>query len=1112
MNKTLNNHAMRKVLLLICLLISFGFANAQNLVLNPSFESYSNCPQGPGAINVVTNWSNPDTATSDYYNSCHTVIAGFSVDVPSNSQGWQQARTGNGYAGLIAVEQSFGLSTNYREYIQGQLSAPLQAGQQYCVSFFWSLSNKSVYTSQNLGVYFSNTQVFLQQSTALPFTPQVSASGTYLNDTTNWVLFSGTFTATGGEQFLIIGNFNNPANTVSTTTGVPSDVFNTGGDFAYYYIEDVSVTQSGICCIADVGTHAPVCTDETPFTLYTSTSGGTWSGPGITNASTGLFDPSVAGSGTHTVTYTLSCGSSASTSIVVNSCAALEVCVESNGDVTVSGGTGPYTWFEGDTVSDCSGCLFPFLCAPPGCAVLDTTYTQFTTGATATPPSGWLAMKVVDSQSNELLITTLTGIPSCGGCSLTAQITEQLNVSCFGGNNGTATVQAQNSGGNETYVWSTNPSQSGSTATGLAAGTYTVTITDDNQCSGTATVTITQPTSALSASLTPTNPTCSTQGSISVSAQGGTASYSYLWSQGGTGTSITGLAAGTYTVTVTDQNTCTTTQNVTLSSGGSQPSASIDEQFNVPCHGGSDGWVTIGVNGGTPNYNITWNTTPAQSGITANDLSAGTYTASITDQNSCATSITVVITEPAEELALTTGSTASQCGSPTGSATVTASGGTAGYNYIWNTTQGGNTLSNVGAGTYTVTVTDANTCTAVASVAVSDANAPTIGIIAYTDPTCAGSSNGTASAVVSGGTGTSIVTWNTNPVQTGTAVTGLPAGTYIATAVDQGGCQSSETVTLVDPLAITASAAATNPGCGDPTGEVAVTPTGGTSPYTYSWNVSQSGATAQALSAGTYTCTVTDANGCTTTVSETLSAPVPVTTDVTIAEATCALADGGIQLDPSGGSGQYTYLWCDNNGTASSISNVPGGSYCVTINDGNGCTFDTTIVIGTTNFLEITVVYDAGNNLLTASANQTTGVTYQWYYGGQPIQGAFGPTYTPTESGVYYAVGSTKEGCEDESSALEIGVQDGIEEEILQQLNVFPNPANDQLMIVGELIGGETLAVDIYAATGQLVYTNEYESLSGNISIPVYQYSEGIYLMKFSIGSNVRLEKIIIKR
>ncbi len=225
------------------------FSLAQNLVPNNSFENKTQCPVGPGEITSAIGWSNPDTSTADYFNVCNTGSFPLpSLSVPSNIMGYQQARTGVAYGGIICNEVvNFpplpAFEDDYREYLQIQLTSPLVAGQEYNIEFYWSLANNSTHYVEELGVYLSNTHTFLQQNTALPFTPQVSVSGTPLNDTVNWVLFSQPYTAVGGEEYIIIGNFNDPANTTSGTTGVPSNI-NTGGDHAYYYIEDVNVSPA----------------------------------------------------------------------------------------------------------------------------------------------------------------------------------------------------------------------------------------------------------------------------------------------------------------------------------------------------------------------------------------------------------------------------------------------------------------------------------------------------------------------------------------------------------------------------------------------------------------------------------------------------------------------------------------------------------------------------------------------------------------------------------------------------------------------------------------------------------------------------------------------------
>lgn len=270
-------------------LLSIFQIKAQNLIINPSFEAYSTCPNGPSTFAAdVTSWSIPDTATTDYYNVCYTPFLGPSMDVPSNVQGYQNARTGVAYAGIICRDNTLGVDDNWREYVQGHLNTPLVAGQTYCVKYYWSLADLSNYSVQEIGVYLSPTQINLLQKGNLPFTPQLELTGSPLNDTSNWVMFQQNYIATGGEQYVIIGNFRAPSNTTSSATAISCSMIpSNGGCFAYYYIDDVSVTP-GECCLVDITPVAAICVNDPPITLISASAGGTWSGVGV-NPSTGIL-------------------------------------------------------------------------------------------------------------------------------------------------------------------------------------------------------------------------------------------------------------------------------------------------------------------------------------------------------------------------------------------------------------------------------------------------------------------------------------------------------------------------------------------------------------------------------------------------------------------------------------------------------------------------------------------------------------------------------------------------------------------------------------------------------------------------------------------------------
>ncbi len=230
---------MKKILSIILLICTF-ITNAQNLVPNGSFENYTNCPTNPAQIYLTFPWFQPryyagiDGSSTDLFNTCNNSV----VSVPSNVGGYQNARTGNGYAGFYG-----GIDTlDYREYIEVPLDVALDTNKQYCVEFYVSLADKMQFAISNIGAYFSTDSLLDTAYSgyhALDYiTPQIeNPTIAILNDTTNWMLISGIYTASGGETFMTIGNFHNAANTNSQN--LPWGSFNG----AYYYLDDVSVTQ-----------------------------------------------------------------------------------------------------------------------------------------------------------------------------------------------------------------------------------------------------------------------------------------------------------------------------------------------------------------------------------------------------------------------------------------------------------------------------------------------------------------------------------------------------------------------------------------------------------------------------------------------------------------------------------------------------------------------------------------------------------------------------------------------------------------------------------------------------------------------------------------------------
>jgi hypothetical protein len=289
---------------------------------------------------------------------------------------------------------------------------------------------------------------------------------------------------------------------------------------------------------------------------------------------------------------------------------------------------------------------------------------------------------------------------------LTDTISSVNNISCFGNVDGSLSVSA--TGGTFSYSFSWSNGSTSSTITGLSAGTYSVTVTDGYGCIATATANITQP-PVLTEAISPIkNISCfgNTNGSLGVSGSGGTAPYSFSWSNGSSSTNNTGLSVGIYTVTITDNNGCTATASASIT----QPSALADSvsYTNLNCNGINNGSATANPTGGTPSYTYLWSNGSISQNATG--LSAGTYKITVTDNNGCTNSASIIITEP-PAMSITKNFSASSATGCNGTAWVTVSGGTPGYTYAWS--PGGATtdsIKSVCPGSYCCTVTDNKGC------------------------------------------------------------------------------------------------------------------------------------------------------------------------------------------------------------------------------------------------------------------------------------------------------------------------------------------------------------------------------------------------------------------
>jgi len=521
--------------------------------------------------------------------------------------------------------------------------------------------------------------------------------------------------------------------------------------------------------------------------------------------------------------------------------------------------------------------------------------------------------------------------------------------------------------------------------------TYTVSIT--NSCG-----IITKDSAVIRVSNTALTPSSTTatcgnpNGTASVTAAGGIIPYTFSWTGGQTTTTATALASGTYTVTSKDSLGCMATAT-TVVAGTPPLRDSIVSFTNVSVACGANGTALAGVKGGGGTYTYSWNSTPVQTNAQATNLGAGNYTVTVTDNNLCNATATVAIAQPGAltaSIASTTNASCNGVGANNGSATASVTGGNGPYTYSWNNGETGIKDTLLTAGSYTVSVTDANGCTVKAVATITQPGALRDSIVKTTNVLCFGQSNGTAVDGVKGGTSPYSYAWNTAPAQTTSTATALATGTYTVVVTDAGGCKDSTTAIIKQPnaLELTASpfAATCNGACN---GSATVLPSGGTGVYTYLWSNATSATTANVtgLCAGTYSVVVTDENGCIhdTTNLVVTQPPALVLTKTAPVAAFCNQADGSDNVTIAGGTPPYVYAW-SNGQTSTSLTGVKPGSYCFGVQDANKCQDSICVIIPNTpgvvaNIVSTTSVTCNGgtNGSITGGTTGGTGpFTYSW--------------------------------------------------------------------------------------------------------------------------------------
>ena len=570
------------------------------------------------------------------------------------------------------------------------------------------------------------------------------------------------------------------------------------------------------------------------------------------------------------------------------------------------------------------------------------------------------------------------------------------SISCFGLADGEATVTVIGGTAPFTYSWLPIGGTT-ATASNLPSGSYDVLVVDSNGCMVIETVAVLQPDTLTAQVFGTIDPDCfgTSTGEASVMGMGGTEPNTYLWDDPNAQITETAIAmpSGTWVAEITDANGCMATDTVVLSDPPSFNGSIVVDQ-NVACFGESNGQATVTASG--VNLTYEWDDPLLQQTATVSNLPAGTWNVTVASSQTCDTTFTVTISEPAELTVLAVENQQISCnGGADGVALATALGGTTPYSYQWDdpnllTTATANLLA---VGTYNVIVTDLNQCSATSSVQVTEASAISIAV-AIDSAACNGSSDGQIEAIVSGGTPTYIYEWNPGAVA-GNPLAGIPAGNYSLIVTDANNCTAEfQSILVPEPLAMQLTLAQQqNISCnGANDGLLEIGAVNGTPPYTYLWDdpSAQVTATAGNLAPGTYSVTITDVNGCTSgwlnvDVSQPDSLLVTVTSTTPI---TCAYSEDGVaESEVIGGTMPYDYLWDDASAqTGSTALDLAAGDYSVTVTDANGCVAiaNTTInppINPLTADFSFTPITGQQPLPITVTNNSVGGSAYEWHFG-----------------------------------------------------------------------------------------------------------------------------------
>ena len=575
-------------------------------------------------------------------------------------------------------------------------------------------------------------------------------------------------------------------------------------------------------------------------------------------------------------------------------------------------------------------------------------------------PQGQYSLLVQDINQCDVEVEIVLNEPSALELDLSA-ITNYngYNISCFGYNDGSVLAQVEGALPPYNLVWDNNPSLQDNALDSVFAGSHFLNVSDQNNCQIVDTIILLQPDELLS-SIASTNDysgydiSCHAynDGGIDLNLVGGVIPYNFIWSNGSTWEDISALTEGTYEVLISDLNNCTTTNQITLTEPLPIEYSFTTSDYNgyqVSCHNYSDAWVDLNVNGSVPPYSYNWSDGSNQQDLMG--VSAGNYSVSVFDLNSCSTEVNVSLSQPSPLLSsvgsLTNfnGYDISCYGFNDGAVLATISGSVPPYSLLWNTGQQSESLTNLIAGSYELSVVDENNCQIVDSILLSQPPPLSSNVSsAYDyngyDISCYDYSDGGIDLSVFGGVSPYYILWSTD--ETLEDLSNLSAGNYGVFVSDNNNCQTTNNITLYHPTPLTLSLSSSNyngfnVSCfGFNDGNISSYVNGSVPPYSFEWSNGSNTQNIVELSSGSYNLVVNDQNNCTVADGIQMTEPNDFFVALDYSSDTCSkgVAYGAVSVTPE--FNPYSYLW-SNGEISSSVNNLYAGPNSVVVNDIYNC-------------------------------------------------------------------------------------------------------------------------------------------------------------------------------